>query len=151
MHYQQGSLGRVFLVKLEHGDDLLKEINHLAAETGLKSACLFMIGALDKAVMVTGPQQSALPPQVIEKRIDEGREIVAIGTMFPDQDSGEPVLHIHGSLGRGDTTFTGCLRSDSRVFAVVELLVVELSGFTASKGFDLAILMKTLIMNRTDC
>lgn len=151
MQYQQGRLGRVYLVKVEHGDDLLQEINRLAAETGLKSAYLFMIGAIDKTDMVTGPQRCELPPQIIEQRVDEGREIVALGTIFPDQISGKPVVHIHGSLGRGDTTFTGCLRSDTRVFVVVELLVLEVLGLTASKGTDPAILMKTLLMNQAEC
>ncbi len=150
MLYQQGSLGRIFVVKLEHGDDLLPEVKRLAVKTGLKSAYLFMIGALQSSTMVVGPRECVLPPQGIETHLDDGREIVAIGTLFPDQDKGEPVLHIHGSLGRGDTSLTGCLRADSRVFLVVEMLIIELLGFDAQKGHDPLTMMKTLLLNRVD-
>lgn len=150
MRYQQGSLGRVFLVKLEHGDDMLQEIKRLALETGLKSAYLFMIGALESTTMVVGPQECVLPPQGLPVRLEDGREIVAMGTLFTDQDSDEPVLHIHGSLGRGNTSFTGCLRADSQVFLVVEMLIIELLGFEATKGYDPLTKMKTLLLNQAD-
>lgn len=42
MKYEKGSAGRVFVVKLEHGDDFLAEIKGLAAKESIRSATFFM-------------------------------------------------------------------------------------------------------------
>lgn len=147
MEYQQGHLGRVFLVKMEHGDDLLKEIKDLAIKEKIASAYMLMIGAIQQTTMVVGPEDCTVPPVGVEAELHDGREIVGIGTWFNDAD-GNPQLHIHSALGRGVETITGCLRSNTKIYLVAEVLVLELEGFNVSKEVDPVLQVKALLMKQ---
>ncbi|MEW5954308.1 MAG: PPC domain-containing DNA-binding protein [Bacillota bacterium] len=135
MKYRQGNLGRVFLARVEHGDDLLKEITDLARAERLSAAVVFMIGALKGANMVVGPRELAVPPEPVWMSFGDGREIVGMGTLYPNE-KGEPALHLHGVLGRGRDSLTGCLRAETEVYLVVEMVIMELMGTGAVRKLD---------------
>ncbi len=143
MKYQPGRLGRVFLVKLEHGDDIIKEICRLAEKEAIASAAIMLIGALKQGSMVLGPRECIIPPPAIEHYFNDGREIAALGTLFRD-DKDNPALHIHGAAGRSDSSITGCLRQDLEVYLVVEAVVLELEGITARRKLDPNLQVKAL-------
>lgn len=143
MKYQTGSIGRTFLVKMEHGDDLIQGIKEIAGKEQIQSAVIFMLGALQDVSMVTGPQAATIPPVGIETRLQEAREIIATGTLVQDE-SGQPSLHIHGSLGRENNTITGCLRENTTVYLVVEVIIMELLGIQASREEDVFLRVKAL-------
>lgn len=147
MQYQEGHLARVFLVKMEHGDDLLEEMKALAIREKIVSAYMLMIGAIQQTTMVVGPEDCTVPPVGVEAQLQDGREIVGIGTLFSDAD-GHPQMHIHSALGRGLETITGCLRSDTKVYLVVEVLVLELEGFNVIKEMDPVMQVKALLMKQ---
>lgn len=134
MKYRQGSIGRVIVAKLEHGDDLLQEINNLLRSEGLESGILFMVGALQSGSLVVGPECCSVPPAPMWKDFSDGREVVGIATVF--SQAGEPGLHFHASLGRGDEALTGCIRKGARVYLVVEVIVLELLGTGALRTLD---------------
>lgn len=127
MKYEQSSIGRLLVVKLEHGDDLLASLKQLLIKENISSAVMLMIGALQKSSLVVGPQISSVPPDPVWKHIDEAHEIVGMATAFLD-DNGEIKIHLHASLGRGEQSFTGCIRKDTHVYLVVEVIVFELIG-----------------------
>ncbi|MDD4013685.1 MAG: DUF296 domain-containing protein [Candidatus Omnitrophica bacterium] len=135
MKYSQGTTGRVFLVRFEHGDDLLSSLKELVRKEGIKLAHVNVLGALRKGEMVTGPSQLTLPALSDRRSFDDGREVVASGISIVE-DSGEVKLHLHGSLGRGEGTLTGCLRKDVEVFITVDAVVTELLGIKVSKKKD---------------
>lgn len=135
MKYRQGNLGRVFVAKVEHGDDLLKEITNLARAERLSTAVIFLIGALKGAAMVVGPRECTVPPEPVWTSFGDGREILGMGTLYPDE-KGEPALHLHGVLGRGQTSLAGCLRADTEVYLVVEMVIMELTGTGAVRKMD---------------
>ena len=56
MKYQQAELGRVFVVKFEHGDDLLESIKELVSREEISFATISFLGALLKADIVAGPK-----------------------------------------------------------------------------------------------
>lgn len=143
MKYQSGNIGRTFLVKMEHGDDLLEGIRTIAGKEQINSAVVFMLGALQEASLVTGPQKPAIPALGIETHLREASEIIATGTLVADEN-GQPSLHIHGSLGREMNTVTGCLRSDAVVYLVVEVIIMELLGIQATRLEDPLLKVKTL-------
>lgn len=134
MQYQQGSIGRVIVAKIEHGDDLLLELNNLLRVEQIESGLMFMIGALQAGSMVVGPETNSVPPLPVWKEFQEGREVLGIATVF--SSGGEPVIHLHTSLGRGDDTWTGCIRKDTQVYLVVEVVVLELLGSGAMRTLD---------------
>ncbi|MFO8085862.1 MAG: hypothetical protein R6U27_16250 [Desulfobacterales bacterium] len=59
---------------------------------------------------LTGPYSSDERPLIpIHLPVDGVHEVVDSGVIVPDVD-GNPVLHIHASLGRTGKSTTGCLR-----------------------------------------
>lgn len=142
MKYQQGNIGRIFVVKLEHGEDFIDEIKKLAVKEKIKSATLFMIGALKSASVVVGPQEPVLPPTPMWRDFDNARELLGVGTLFWDGD--EPLLHAHGVFGKGDVSLMGCVRKDTEVFLLLEVIILEISGINAVRQFSETLGLKAL-------
>ncbi len=63
MRYAKGSIDRVFLLKFEDDDILIKELENLARKERVKAASLIFLGALKKGELVTGPKKPVIPPQ----------------------------------------------------------------------------------------
>lgn len=134
MQYQKGSIGRVIIAKIEHGDDLLSELKNLLRVEQIQSGIMFMIGALQAGSLVVGPENCSVPPKPVWKEFQDGREILGMATVFTEDN--EPVIHLHASLGRGDETWTGCIRKDARVYLVVEIVLLELLDSGAIRTLD---------------
>jgi len=134
MKYQKGSIGRVIIAKIEHGDDLLVELKGLLQKEAIRSGIMFMIGALEAGSLVVGPQTCSVPPNPVWKKFDDGREVLGIATVFTEDH--EPVIHLHASLGRGDNVLTGCIRKDAKVYLVVEVIIMELLESGAVRTLD---------------
>ena len=109
MKYTKGSIKRVFVVKFEHGDDLLAELTALIRKEEIKSGIIHMIGALEKSDIVVGPKKVEVPPSPVWRRFDDGREIIGFGTIFWKDD--EPKIHIHAGIAREDKVNVGCVRT----------------------------------------
>ena len=134
MQYQKGSIGRVIVAKIEHGDDLLVELRGLLQKEEIKAGIMFMIGALQAGSLVVGPETCSVPPNPVWKEFDDGREVLGIATVFSAEE--EPVIHLHASLGRGEETWTGCIRKDAQVYLVVEVIILELIDSGAVRTLD---------------
>ncbi|MGE5543872.1 MAG: PPC domain-containing DNA-binding protein [Bacillota bacterium] len=135
MKYSPGHLGRVFIAKIEHGDDLLKELRQLAVKENLSAAVLFLIGALKKASLVAGPEKDVVPPSPVWKNFNDAHEMIGIGTLFRNENQ-EPVMHLHAGLGRGDDCRIGCIREDAETYLVVEVIILEVLGSNAKRILD---------------
>jgi predicted DNA-binding protein with PD1-like motif len=61
--------------------------------------------------------------------------VVGVGVLAPGQD-GQPVLHIHASLGRSGQTMTGCLRPGVSTWLVGEVILYEILGAKATRLRD---------------
>lgn len=136
MQYAQGTIGRVFLLKFEDKDDLLEEIKKLAVAEHIHAATIMLLGGLRSAGIVSGPKEPVIPPDPLWVNFSDGREVVGVGTLFRHGE--EPVIHLHGAIGRGDETFVGCVRKDSTVYLVIEAVITELAGIDAKKELDKA-------------
>lgn len=143
MKYSVGEIGRTIVARIEHGDDLLANIKELAQKEQIKSAVIFMLGALKSSKIVVGPKEMVIPPDGMPRYFDDGREILAIGTIFANEED-EPGLHIHGTMGREESVLTGCIRDFSEVYLVVELVIMELKGVQASRCYDPRLMINTL-------
>ncbi len=131
MQYRNGSMGRVFILKYEDGDSLLDGIIKVAREEKVSTGFFFLLGGMRAASMVCGPKEPVLPPEPVWQSFTDGREIAGIGSVF--LKDGEPAIHLHGTVGKGDGALTGCVRKDDEVFLVVEAMLVEVTGVRAEK------------------
>lgn len=137
MEVREGVVGRVFLVKFNHEDDLLAELTDLAREKNIRAAWIQFLGALKKGQMVVGPAKTELPPVPVWEKISEAWEVIGLGNLFWEEDT--PRLHLHGALGRGEATLTGCLRQETEVYLVNEALVLEITGINVHRQKDPAL------------
>jgi len=134
MQYAQGSLGRVFLLKFDDQDDLLSGIRKVAVKEQVKAGTIMVLGGLRSGSIVTGPKTAVIPPEPMWQDFSDGREVLGIGTLFWHGD--EPVIHLHGAVGRGKETLTGCIRKDHSVYLVIEAVLTELLGIDARRALD---------------
>ncbi|HNW40067.1 MAG TPA: DUF296 domain-containing protein [Candidatus Omnitrophota bacterium] len=134
MQYTQGTIGRVFLVKFENNDILIPNLSNLAKREKIKSASLIFIGALREGDLVTGPKKPLIPPQPNKLVFKDGWEVMGIGTIFTNSQG--PQIHIHASMGKKHKVMTGCVRGKSKVFLVIEAVILELKGVKANKDID---------------
>ena len=134
MEYAKGRIGRVFTVRIDHGDDLILELIKLAELEHIESAVFMLLGALKEAKLVTGPKENMTPPELVWSGFNDAHEILGIGDIF--LKDGKPKIHLHAGAGRGDNVKVGCLRGESEVFMVVEAFVFELDGISARRIVD---------------
>lgn len=128
MQYSQGTLGRVFTLRLEDGDTVPDAIETFAREHGIASGLCMMIGGVGRGNIVVGPRDGDAP--VIDPMlhaIAAPHEVAAVGTLFPGED-GKPMLHMHAALGREGATATGCIRPGLDIWLVGEVVIIEISG-----------------------
>ncbi|MFA5093307.1 MAG: DUF296 domain-containing protein [Candidatus Omnitrophota bacterium] len=134
MKYTKGSIGRIFLVKFEDDDVLIDNLSRLIKKEKIKAATMIFIGALKKGDLVTGPKQPIIPPQPNKITFKDGWEVMGMGTVFINSKG--PQIHIHASMGKKRKVLTGCVRGQSKVFLVIEAVVIELKGIKAGKDID---------------
>ncbi len=143
MKASEGRPGRIFILRLEHGDDIPGCIERFAAQEGISVAQVILIGGVDRGEVVTGPRRTEeMPPDPILLPVDGAHELAGVGILAPDKD-GRPVLHVHAALGRAGKTTCGCLRPGVSTWLVGEVVICEILGVKASRleerdtGFEL--------------
>jgi predicted DNA-binding protein with PD1-like motif len=136
MKASEGKIGRVFILKLEDGDMVPECIEGFAAEKGIKTGHVVLIGGIGSGRVVVGPKESdAMPPEPVTLPVEGAHEVEGVGIIAPDQE-GKPRLHIHASLGRGGKTLTGCLRPGVKTWLTGEAVIYEITGARAQRLLD---------------
>jgi predicted DNA-binding protein with PD1-like motif len=132
----EGQLGRVFVIRLEHGDRLPHCIERFAEEKGVLVGHVILVGGIGDGEVVVGPRRSdERPPEPMLLPIDGAHEVVGVGVIAPDED-GKPRLHMHAALGRSGKTTTGCLRPGVSTWLVGEAIVYEITGARVARVKD---------------
>lgn len=134
MDYTQGKIGRIFVARIDHEEDLLSELEDLAVNEDIQSAFFYLLGATGGAKLVTGPKQKSLPPDVNFRQFDDAKEILGIGNIF--WENGKPKIHLHASASSHNGILMGCFREFTQVFMVVEVVIFEIEGITAQRIRD---------------
>jgi predicted DNA-binding protein with PD1-like motif len=136
MEYSEARMGRIFVIRLEDGEVLHESVERLAAERGVAAAALIVIGgAAAGSTLVVGPEDGAARPvSPMVHVLKNAHEVTGVGTLFPDEN-GKPTLHMHIACGRGDKTVAGCVRRGVKIWQVCELIMIELRGTEAVRGF----------------
>jgi len=145
MKYSEAVTGRSFVIRLENGDILHKEIEQFAVTMGIRAATLTAVGGVDAGSrLIVGPAEGRAETIVpVERVLEDVCEATGTGTLFPDVE-GTPILHMHLACGRGEKTVTGCVRSGVIVWHVLEIVLIELTGSEAVRLLDPATGFKLL-------
>ncbi len=136
MKATEGKIGRVFIIRLEEGDIIPDCIESFAREKAIGIGHAVIVGGIGSGEVVVGPRDSdAMPPEPMLLPVDGAHEVLASGIIVPDQN-GNPVLHIHGALGRSGKTLTGCFRPGVATWLVGEVVLYEILGVEAKRVKD---------------
>ena len=147
LQYSEGSIGRVFALRIDDGEDLLESITNFVVDKKISSSIALFLGALRDSKAVMGPEETTIPPVPHWEEYQSAWETFGIATIYPS--SSGPKLHIHSSLGRGRDSMTGCLREKARVYLVVEAVLLELIGLKATRDYDPSFGFNLLSMDKT--
>jgi len=132
----EGRLGRVFVIRLEHGDVVPECIERFAEEHGVSVGHVMLVGGIGEGEVVVGPRRSEeRPPEPMLLPIDGAHEVAGVGVLAPGED-GRPILHIHAALGRSGKTTTGCLRPGVTTWLVAEVILYEILDAKVARLMD---------------
>jgi uncharacterized protein len=134
MQYTEGQLGRVFVVRIDDGEDMLSSLRTFIAEKEVLAGSILFLGALMSGRMVTGPEEPVIPPVPHFVMFEGGWEVFGVGTIYPGE--GGPHIHYHASVGRSGHALTGCLREKATTYLIVEAVIQEFVGLSARREFD---------------
>lgn len=124
MDYRKGSIGRVFAVRMDNGDDVLNELSGLAVKENIKSAFFMMLGAMDRAELVTGPKEKAIPPVEVWSAFNDVRQIIGVGNIIRENNT--PKIHLHAVAGSSKEMIMGCVRKTTQAFMYLDICIIEM-------------------------
>jgi predicted DNA-binding protein with PD1-like motif len=128
----EASGGRAFLGRLEAGDDLVEEIEHLAAEYEVRAAWVSVIGAVRHASFAYYDQEDR---RYLELDSDEHHELAGFVGNLSMRDGGI-FLHAHALFAaRNGATVGGHLLPGCEVF-VAEVTIREMTGVELNRTPD---------------
>ncbi len=137
MRYAQVEPGRIFVLRLEHGETIHVCLEHFARQQEITAAALTVLGGAETgSTLITGPQHGQLRPvQPMYHTLSDVHEVVGAGTIFPDSQ-GKPLVHLHLACGRMQDTVTGCIREGVVVWQILEIVLQELINCQALRQHD---------------
>jgi predicted DNA-binding protein with PD1-like motif len=134
MQYTEGQLGRVFVVRIDNGEDMLISLRQFIYDKSIHAGSILFLGALMNGRMVTGPEVPVIPPVPHFVMFEGGWEVFGVGTIYPGEEG--PHIHYHASVGRSGHALTGCLREKAITYLIVEAVILEFTGLSARREFD---------------
>ena len=136
MQAAQGTLGRVFILRLEDGDRIPDCIETFARENAIQGGFCALLGGVGRGALVVGPKDGAAETiTAMTRAIENVHEAAAVGTLFPNAE-GDVKLHMHSALGRDESTLTGCVRLGLDVWKVAEVVIIEITGTGLTRKID---------------
>lgn len=131
MDYRTGSIGRVLTIRFDNDEDFLEGLKELAVKESIKCAWFQILGAVKQADVVIGPKEPVMPPDPVWSKVDEPREAIGTGSVYMDGEA--PIIHLHAALGNHGETLTACVRKETRVYLILEVILFELNGIHADR------------------
>jgi predicted DNA-binding protein with PD1-like motif len=135
MQYSEGHLGRIFMIRIDDGEDLLRAMDRFVVAQKVKAGMILFLGALREGKLVTGPVEPLIPPVPHFEPFGGGWEIFGMATIYRGGD-GKPKIHYHASVGRDNRALTGCLREKASTYLIVEAVLMEFTGIYGKRLVD---------------
>jgi len=131
MEYAVGKTGRIIGARLFEGEDLYECVEEIAKKENIKSAAVLITGGFRKASVVVGPKQEK--PKILGnfKEFAGPGEVLGVGTIYCDETGPKP--HIHTAIGKGHQTIVGCPRGGAKIFLIMEVTIIEITGINAGR------------------
>ncbi len=134
MEYRSGKVGRVFALRFDDGDDFLEGLRKVTIKEKIRNGWFHILGGIREADVVTGPKQPVMPPEPVWTDVQGARETVGFGSVFWEGE--DPKFHLHAAMGHHGETLTACVRKNTKVYLVLEVYLVEIAGFSATRPWD---------------
>jgi hypothetical protein len=134
MQYTEGQLGRVFVVRIDNGEDMLVSLRQFIDDKAIRAGSILFLGALMNGRMVTGPEEPVIPPVPHFVMFEGGWEVFGVGTIYSGESG--PHIHYHASVGRSGHALTGCIREKAITYLIIEAVILEFTGLSARHEFD---------------
>lgn len=131
MEYRTGSIGRVLMIRFDDGDDVLEGLKEIVIKEQVKSCWFQILGGIRHTRAVTGPEKPVMQPTPVWCEVDGARESIGTGSIH--FDGVEPKIHLHSALGHHGETMTACIREHTKVYLVLEVMLLEVNGLQASR------------------
>jgi len=144
VNWSEGSLGRIFVVRLEEGEEFNTSIEMFAEGRGVERGLVFLLGGAGTGSrVVVGPAASRpsdttdplTPIRPLVHALAAPHETLAIGTLFPGPQ-GRPTLHMHAAAGREGDATVGCTRAGTITWLVAEVVILEILGTAGERCVD---------------
>jgi predicted DNA-binding protein with PD1-like motif len=148
MQYTEGQLGRVFVVRIDDGEDMLISLHQFINDKSIQAGSILFLGALMSGRMVTGPEKPVIPPVPHFVMFEGGWEVFGVGTIYPGE--GGPHIHYHASVGRSGHALTGCLREKAITYLIIEAVILEFTGLSARREYDKKLQVHLPILGNED-
>lgn len=117
------TIGRVIVAKLMPGEDVLDSLKELVSKHSIKAGLINLIGALSK---ITIGYFDLETKEYNLQTFEEDVELIScMGNV--SYKEGEPIIHLHIVLGRGDySLFGGHLSQPSIISVTGEVYIYEI-------------------------
>ena len=134
MKYIQANLGRIFIARIEDGEDIIEQLKAIIKQENIKSGFVHLLGASTTSKVVLGPEKREYPPKPFWWEFDDAREILGLGIFALEDD--EPKIHLHAGIGHHSESKTGCIRGKSEVYITIEAIIQEIIGDNITRKID---------------
>ncbi len=134
MEYGVGQVGRVVVARLFEGEDLYESVEQIARAENIRCAAVLITGGFRKADVVVGPKREVPKIEANFRAFDGPGETLGVGTLYWEDT--RPKLHVHAAIGKGEQTLVGCPRGGARIFLILEVTIIEVTGIDATRRFD---------------
>ena len=123
-HFWQASAGRAFVGRLDPGDDLVEEIEHLCTEHDIRAAWVSVVGAVRHAAFAYYDQEDH---RYLELESHEHHEITGFVGNISIRD-GRPFLHAHATFCAANGSAVGGHLLPGCVVFAAEVTIREMTG-----------------------
>jgi len=132
--FNEGHYGRVFIGRLEFGDDLLEKLTELCRSNAIKAGTVSAIGAVQNVKLGYYSQSEKKYTGCVE--IDKKLEIASCAGNISLNDKNDIFVHLHIVLADHNAqTFGGHLMPGTKVFAT-EYCIEEITNIELKRSKD---------------
>ena len=137
--FEEVRIDRAILSRLLPGEDLFRSLAKIARDHGIgRGVILSAIGSLTHVVFRNVKRNTALPvrPENTQEIEEAGPfELLSLeGNLFPSEDEGEPIIHLHVMLGSLSGEVKGGHLFKANVFSTTEIVIGKMVGSSVYKA-----------------
>lgn len=136
-----GRLGRIMALRMSPGTDVMQELEAVCLKENMRNAVILSgIGSLNGAVFMTPEPKENMKagfgygaPIILSGAV----EILSLTGMVCHGDSGEILLHVHGTFSdREGKCYGGHIDTGNRVLLTVDIVLAETEGINMNRTID---------------